>query len=77
MKPQNPLRDPDGFYQTLVKMHDGLSVEQSLELNARVILLMAAEIGDEQILHQLLQRAIAKDDSDWPGVSPLLRAGES
>jgi hypothetical protein len=51
------LSDPDAFYQALVKLHDGLDAERSNLLNARLILLMAAQIDDEQVLHALLRQA--------------------
>lgn len=51
------LSDPDAFYQALVKLHDGLDAERSNRLNARLILLMAAHIDDEQVLHELLRQA--------------------
>jgi hypothetical protein len=53
----NRLRDPDAFYQALLALHEGLDVEQSLALNARLILLMAQTIGDDALLHGLLQEA--------------------
>ena len=53
----NSLADPDGFYEALVALHDGLDVDQSLTLNARLILLMAQCIGDDAKLHALLRRA--------------------
>jgi hypothetical protein len=53
----NALADPDAFYSALMDLHDGLDVEQSLRLDARLILLMAQTIGDDAILHELLLRA--------------------
>jgi hypothetical protein len=53
----NRLRDADAFYQALLALHEGLDVEQSLALNARLILLMAQTIGEDAILHELLQQA--------------------
>jgi uncharacterized protein DUF2783 len=50
----NSLSDPDGFYDALLALHEGLDVEQSLALNARLILLMAQQIGDDKVLHELL-----------------------
>jgi hypothetical protein len=55
----NTLENPDGFYQAMVAAHDGLDVEQSLALNARLILLMAQQIGDDDLLQQLLREAAA------------------
>ena len=51
------LRDPDAFYQALVKLHEGLDAEQCQRLDARLILLMAAQIDDERVLHELLRTA--------------------
>ena len=53
----NSLSDPDAFYQALVALHDGLDVEQSLALYARLILLMAQHIGDDGVLRELLAAA--------------------
>ena len=49
--------DPDGFYQALVEAHHGLDVEQCLLLNARLILLLAQQLGDEELAHALLREA--------------------
>jgi hypothetical protein len=56
---RNRLRDPDGFYQALVALHEGLDADGSLLLNAKLILLMAQEIGDDAVLHRLLEAAAA------------------
>jgi hypothetical protein len=54
------LADPDGFYQALVDLHEGLDAEQSLKLYARLILLMAERIGDDAVLRELLATAAAQ-----------------
>lgn len=51
------LSDPDGFYQRLIELHENLDVEQSMRLNARLILLMAQQIGDDAVLAGLLATA--------------------
>jgi hypothetical protein len=51
------LRDHDAFYQALVRLHDGLDAGQCQRLDARLILLMAAQIDDERVLHDLLRIA--------------------
>ena len=56
------LRDPDAFYQALVKLHDGLDAEQCQRLDARLVLLMAAQIDDERVLHELLRTAALTSD---------------
>jgi hypothetical protein len=51
------LRDPDAFYAALVAAHQGLSDEQSELLNARLVLILANQIGDLEILCQALAQA--------------------
>ena len=48
------LRDPDGFYAALVDAHQGLSDEASELLNARLVLILANQIGDPAILAEAL-----------------------
>ncbi len=42
----------DDFYEALIRLHDGLSEEQSLRVNARLILLLANHIGDRDVLRE-------------------------
>lgn len=51
------LPAPDAFYQTLIETHHGLTDEQSAELNAAVILLLANHIGDMDVINDALVRA--------------------
>lgn len=48
---------PDAFYQTLIEAHQGLTDEQSTEMNAAVILLLANHVGDMEIIRDALMRA--------------------
>jgi Protein of unknown function (DUF2783) len=48
------LRDPDGFYASLVDAHQGLSDEASQLTNARLVLILANQIGDPAILAEAL-----------------------
>ena len=48
------LRDPDGFYASLVDAHQGLSDEASELMNARLVLILANQIGDPAILAEAL-----------------------
>ena len=41
----NNITDPDEFYEDLIQAHDGLSANQSRQLNSRIILLMANQIA--------------------------------
>ncbi len=49
--------DADGFYELLLDAHQGLSREQSESLNARLILLLANQVGDADTLTQCLSAA--------------------
>lgn len=51
------IPDPDGFYAQLVSLHDGLTAERSAALNARLILLLANQIGDREVLSEALAAA--------------------
>jgi len=48
------LTDPDGFYEALMRAHEGIDEAASHALNARLVLLMANEIGDAERLSALL-----------------------
>lgn len=59
------IADPDGFYENLVRLHQGLTDEESQKLNARLILLMANQIGNREVLDEILawaawERALAE-----------------
>lgn len=51
------LSGPDAFYEALIDAHRDLSLEQSHELNAALILLLSNHIGDMAVLRDALQRA--------------------
>lgn len=51
---QPRMEDPDDFYARLIAMHEGLSSEQSHDLNCKLILLMANHIGNRQALNEAL-----------------------
>ncbi len=51
------IPDPDGFYEELIKAHEGLSKEDSDALNARLILVLANQIGDRDVLRAALKAA--------------------
>lgn len=48
------LPAPDSFYQSLIDAHQDLSNEQSREMNAALILLLANHIGDMAVLQEAL-----------------------
>ena len=51
------IPDPDGFYDELIRAHEGLSKEQSDAYNARLILTLANHIGDRDVLTQAFEAA--------------------
>jgi hypothetical protein len=53
----NAFTDADTFYERLLDAHAGLSREESEALNARLILLMANQIGDVTVLSQCITAA--------------------
>ena len=48
---------PDDFYESLIAAHRDLTEEQSRMLNARLILLLANQIGDTEILRAAIAKA--------------------
>ena len=50
MKTAANIPDPDGFYEAWVMAHDGLSEAASADLDARLVLLLANQVGDQQVL---------------------------
>jgi hypothetical protein len=57
MKTDLNLQDADGFYEQLLDAHEGLGKEESELLNARLILLLANQIGDAQVLKACVDAA--------------------
>jgi hypothetical protein len=57
MKTSLNLQDADTFYEQLLDAHLGLSAEQSELLNARLILLLANQVGDARLLQECLDAA--------------------
>lgn len=59
MKTALNLQDADGFYELLLDAHEGLTKEQSDLLNARLILLLANQVGDAKVLKACVEAAAA------------------
>ena len=57
MKTTLNLHDADGFYEQLLDAHRGLTPEESELLNARLILLLANQVGDAQELQECVEAA--------------------
>ena len=57
LRTEPAMATPDEFYEALMDMHRDLSPEQSRQVNARLILLLANHVGDLPILRQAMARA--------------------
>ena len=57
MKTAANIPDADGFYEAWVIAHEGLSDAESVELDARLVLLLANQIGDQQVLLDCIAEA--------------------
>jgi hypothetical protein len=59
MKTTLNLQDADGFYEQLLDAHQGLTAEQSALVNARLVLLLANQVGDAKVLQECVEAARA------------------
>lgn len=57
MKTALNLQDADSFYEQLLDAHAGLTPEQSQLLNARLILLLANQVGNAKVLQECIEAA--------------------
>ena len=65
------LSRPDDFYQALIDLHAGLTEAQSAAVNARLVLLLANQVGDLQTLNEAMAAARKGIESQAsPGESP-------
>jgi len=51
------IPDADGFYSAWVEAHEDLDDAQSADLNARLVLLLANQCGDQSVLLQCISAA--------------------
>ena len=51
------FQDADAFYERLMDAHHGLSPAQSALLNARLVLVMANQLGNSALLQSCLEAA--------------------
>jgi len=57
MKTELNLQDADTFYEQLLNAHEGLSAEQSEQLNLRLMLLLANQVGNSAVLRDGIESA--------------------
>lgn len=50
----------DVFYAALLEAHEGLSAEDSARLNARLVLILANQVGNADVLQAALHKAIER-----------------
>lgn len=59
------VADADALYAAIIEAHAGLSHEESVALNAHLVLVLANHIGDMAVLQEAIQaarRAMSKPD---------------
>ncbi|MBL8568519.1 MAG: DUF2783 domain-containing protein [Phreatobacter sp.] len=59
--------DPDAAFRLLVEAQRGLSADQSAELNARLVLILANHIGDAGVLAEAIALARGAGGAKQPG----------
>ena len=64
MRTDANIPDPDGFYEAWVAAHEGLSDEENSDLDARLVLLLANQIGDQEVLLACIAQARAGNRVD-------------
>ncbi len=69
MKTVLNFQDADTFYEQLLDAHQGLSRDQSELLNARLILLLANQVGDAQVLEECVRSAALPEQAPSSGAS--------
>ena len=57
LKTEPNLPEHDEFYAKLMTVHRDLTEAESLELNARLVLLLANHIGDMGVLEEAIAKA--------------------
>jgi len=60
------IPDPDGFYAAWVGAHEGLTEAQSADFNARLVLLLANQCGDQAVLLACIAAASDSGDPSLP-----------
>jgi hypothetical protein len=57
MKTTPHIPDPDGFYAAWIAAQEHMSEAESADYNARLVLLLANQIGEMAVLHECIQAA--------------------
>lgn len=59
---KNRFVDADAAYRLLIEAHRGLSDDDSAALNARLVLILANQVGDLEVLREAVALAASKQD---------------
>ncbi|MGZ8259642.1 MAG: DUF2783 domain-containing protein [Caldimonas sp.] len=70
MRTDPNIPDPDGFYEAWIAAHEGLSDAESTDLDARLVMLLANQIGSQEVLLECIAaaRAAKGQEAPAPGV---------
>jgi hypothetical protein len=72
MKTNLELTDPDGFYEYWLDAHVGLDEKQSFEFNARLVILLANQVGNQSVIEKCIDAAGAiRTDTDVAGLDSV------
>ena len=63
------IPDPDAFYAALVAAHEGLSDADSADFNARLVFLLANQVGDARVLADCID--LARSTGGTPHTNPI------
>jgi hypothetical protein len=66
MRTDANVPDPDGFYEAWLAAHEGLSDAESADLDTRLVLLLANQIGDQAVLLACIAAARAAKEQEPP-----------
>src|SRR5690606_30556979 len=58
------IKDADGIYEALIALHAGRSEEESMAVNARLILLLINHIGDPEAVRDAIDRAAGTTEEE-------------
>lgn len=69
MKTHPNIPDPDGFYEAWLDAHGGLSDAESAELDSRLVMLLANQVGDQHVLLACIRAALEARRTPAPSTS--------
>ncbi|HKX08628.1 MAG TPA: DUF2783 domain-containing protein [Stellaceae bacterium] len=57
LRTESNISDPDAFYAELIELHRDLTEDQSRLVNAKLILILANQVGDMAVLREAMALA--------------------